>query len=305
MKKLILLTLVAAMLVAALSGCTLLAAGIIAGEDDTTASDSPSESQSASNSGPTIDETNAEIEETVLYSDDEYTITVTGIEKDWSDTVLKLLVENRTDRNIALKGNYFIVNGITIPGWMYIEVAAQKKSNGELRLYENAMETAGISQVATLIAYESEILDADDLFGYTKDMPLTINTSLAGNYEQKINDEGSLIWENNGISITSQVVNDSRFLHRVQLFIRNDTDKNISLTADNISVNGFTLSGLLLENVAAGSVAFGDLLVSESELEDNGIKEIEEVSFTIKATPADDIFTTLAESPELTVTVSK
>ena len=302
MKKFIVLTLVAAMLIAALSGCALLAAGIIAGEDETTASDSPSGSQSAAKPDPTIDETNAEIEETVLYSDDEYTITVTGIEKDWSDTVLKLLVENRTDRNIALKGNYFVVNGITIPGWMYIEVAAQKKSNGELRLYENAMETAGISQVATLSAYETEILDTDDLFGYTKEMPLTINTSLAGSYEQKINDEGSLIWESNGISITSQVIEDARFVHRVQLFIRNDTDRNINLTADDISVNGFTLSGLLLENVAANSVAFGDLLVGESELEENNITEIEEVTFTIRVNPADDIFTTLAESPELTVT---
>ena len=100
MKKFIVLTLVAAMLIAALSGCALLAAGIIAGEDETTTSDSPSGSQSAAKPDPTIDEANAEIEQTVLYSDDEYTITVTGIEKDLSDTVLKLLVENRTDRKI-------------------------------------------------------------------------------------------------------------------------------------------------------------------------------------------------------------
>lgn len=305
MKKKTLITFVAIMLAAVLSGCTLLAAGLIAGSDETTTSDMSSESQSTSISNSAVVEADAKIEEAILYNDDEYTITAVSIGKDWSDTVIKLLVENRTDRNIALKGNNFVVNGITIPGWMYIEVAAQKKANGQLRLYENAMETAGISQVATLVTFDSQILDSDDFFGYSKDIPMAISTSLAGSYEQPINDSGDVIWESNGITVISQVVNDSRFLHRVQLFIKNGTDTNISLTADNISVNGFTISGLLLENVAAGSVAFGNLLVTESELENNGIKEIEEVTFRIKITPVNDFFTLIAESPELTVTTSK
>lgn len=306
MRKLVAITLIFSILMAALSGCTLLAAGIIAGVDEETATQENSmDAQGSEKSEHKTNELKAVIQETVLYNDEDYTITAVGIDSEFNDTVINLLVENRTDRNIALKGNYFVVNGITVSGWMYINVAAQKKAKGDLRLYGSSLESAGITQIATLYAYDAEILDSDDILGEEKEMPLLIETQLAGNYEQEINDDGEVIWESNGITVISQIIDDRRFVHRVKLLIRNDTDENISLTADNVSVNGFTLTGILLENVAAYTVAFGDLTIFESELEENGIEEIENVTFSIKATPEDDILTTLAESGELEVQVNK
>ena len=79
-----------------------------------------------------IEETKAPevtIEEAVIYDDDKVTITVKGMEAGWAGLGVKLLVENKTDRNFALSGDNVVVNGVTMSGWLYIDVAAGKKAN--------------------------------------------------------------------------------------------------------------------------------------------------------------------------------
>lgn len=239
------------------------------------------------------------LEETVLYEDESYKITVTGMEETIWGTEIKLLLENNTDRNIALSGDVFVVNGITMNGSLYLDIAAGKKANGEITLHSGDLETAGITEVVAVSAYDARIVDTDT-FDTLLDTKLEIKTSMADGYAQPINDEGDVLWEGEGITVISRVIQDSLFGRSVQLLIKNNSEDDIVVQADNVSVNGFTISEFMSSDVVAGTVCYADMTVLESSLEENDIDEIEEVSFTLKMLDP-ETFDTIVETEELTV----
>lgn len=248
-------------------------------------------------------ETKPLLEETVLYEDESYKITVTGMEETIWGTEIKLLLENNTDRNIALSGDVFVVNGITMDGSLYLDVAAGKKANGEITLHTSDLETAGITEIAAVTAYDANIFDTDNY----KDLlstPLEIKTSIADDYTQPINDDGDVLWEGEGITVISRVIQNSLFGRNVKLLIKNNSEDDIVVQADNVSVNGFTISEIMSSDVVAGTVCYTDMTVMEYSLEDNGIEDIEEVSFTLKILNP-ETFHTIAETGELTVYTSE
>lgn len=246
----------------------------------------------------------AEIAETVVFENDDFTITATKLEEDpvWG-TSIHFIVDNRTDKNVALSGDRFVVNGITLSGWLYIDAAAGKKGKGELQWAGTALEDSHITEIATLSAFDARIVDTDS-YDTLVDVPFEIRTSIADTYVQEINEEGELLWEQDGVTVIAQTTGSSWASHEVRLFIKNDTGKNMILSADNISVNGFTITGLMSERVQAGTVCYGSLSLFNSELEDADIEEIEEVSFTLRILDP-ETFSTQAESDELTLYPAK
>lgn len=242
----------------------------------------------------------AEIAETVLYEDDSYKVTVTGMKVDslWG-TEINLLLENNSDKNVSLSGDTFVVNGITLTGNLYVDAAAGKRANGALTLPGEALEIAGIKDIATVGTYDAHIVDTDT-YDSILDIPVEIKTSIADGYTQVIDDTGDLLWQADGVTVIAQVLGDSIWGSRVQLLIKNESAENILVQADNISVNGFTVTALMSSDVVAGTVCFADMTVFESELEDNGIENIEEISFSLQILDPDS-YQTIAESEELTV----
>ena len=79
------------------------------------------------------------------------------------------------------------------------------------------------------------------------------------------------------------------------MLIKNNTGKDIIVQDDNVSINGYTVSSLCSADIPNGSARFVELDVSESELEENGIEEIETITFTlnvINPTNFDNYFNT-------------
>lgn len=304
MKKLILLTLVAAMLVAALSGCAASDGGTPLTTDKPQNSDAPSETPTEPQQTEPQQSAEEELAETVIYEGDDYKISASGLETDgFMGPAVKILLENNTEKNIALTGSELIVNGISLTGYLYIDAAAGKKANGELTIPSETLEIAGIEHIATISAMDAHITDTDEYETLT-DMPFELETSIADTYTQKINTDGDTIWESNGVTVIAQVVADSFWGNRVQLLIKNESSENILMQADNISVNGLMVTAIMSDTVYAGTVRFGDLTVFESELEANGITEIENIAFALKIL-SPETYDTIAESEELTVYTSK
>ncbi len=265
--------------------------------------DSQPETTAATETDPTDSTPEAgktEIAEAVLYEDESFKVTVTGMNADslWG-TEINLLLENNSDKNVSLSGDTFVVNGITLAGNLYVDAAAGKKANGALTLPSESLKIAGIQDIATVSAYDAHIIDTDT-YDSILDIPMEIKTSTAGNYTQAINDAGDLLWQADGITVIAQVVGDSIWGSRVQLFIKNESSDNILVQADNISVNGFTVTALMSSDVVADTVCFADMTVFGSELEENGITDIEEVTFVLKVIDP-DTYETVAESEELSV----
>lgn len=65
----------------------------------------------------------------------------------------------------------------------------------------------------------------------------------------------------------------------LKLLITNDTDHNIVVTVDNVSINGFMIDPICAEDVAAGKKANGTITWFSSDLEDNDIEVIESIEF--------------------------
>lgn len=288
MKK-ILFALLAALLVVSLSACVF----VPSGGDTPLSTKSPDGTKAAKPA-----ETEPLLAETVLYEDESYKVTATGMEETIWGTEIKILLENNTDRNIVLSGDVFVVNGITMSGSLYLDVAAGKKANGEITLHDNELETAGVTEIATVTAYNARIYD-DDNYDDLWEGQMEIKTSIADAYTQTIDDSGDVLWEGEGVTIISRVIEDSLFGRNVQLLIKNATDSEIVVQSDNVSVNGFTISDLMSAHVVAGTVSYTDMTVMEYSLEENGIETIEEVSFTLDIMDAD--YHTIAETGELTV----
>lgn len=300
MKKLIALTLVAAMLMATLSGCVVSDSGTPLTTDKPTNSTAPGEPSTEPPQTEPQQSAAEELAETVIYEGEDYKITATGIDPDGMfGAEVKIMLENNTGKNVALSGSNFVVNGISITGSLYIDAAAGKKAVGELTIPSEALEIAGIDHIATVSAKDAHITDTDE-YEDLADMPFDLKTSIADTYKQEINTNGDTIWESDGVTVIAQVVADSFWGNRVQLLIKNDSAKNILVQADNISVNGFMVTEIMSDAVYAGTACFGDLTIFDSDLEDSGITDIENVAFSLKILNP-DTYDTIAESGELTV----
>lgn len=221
------------------------------------------------------------IEETVIYDDNDIKITVKGLEDSWSGPEIKVLVENNSEHNIVFSGSDFIVNGITISGNAYIDVAAGKKSNDTISFYDSVLEAAGIEDFATIEGVDTYIYDSDSYDNlYT--VPFVIETSIADSFVQKIDDSGDVLFEGSGVKVIGKLLHEEYYGYTVILYVKNDTGKEITVSADDISVNGFTITAWMYDTVFADTVRFCELTIPESELEDNDITDVEDITFTIE-----------------------
>lgn len=242
------------------------------------------------------------IEETVVYDENDIKVTVTGLKSTYSGQEFKVKVENNSDKNIAVSGDVFVVNGIMVDGWLYVEAAAGKKANGTLTFFNDSMETAGIEELAVVVATDARVVDTDS-YDTLFEMPFTLETSIADEYVQAIDDSGDVIFESEGVTVIAKTVNtDGDLGTTVVLLVKNETGKNIIIESDNVSVNGYTIDAWMYDLLMADTVRFCELIIWSSVLEENEIDEVEEVAFTLSVR-YDDSWDTLCESDELTVSV--
>lgn len=251
----------------------------------------------------TAEEEAVTVKEAMLYESDAVKITAIGMEESWTGTDIKLLVENLTDRNVALSGDNFVVNGITMPGYLYIDVAAGKKANGALSLYSSNLDVAGITTLAAINAKDAHIIDTDS-YNTIAETPFEIVTSAGLTYIQELDESGDILFESNGVAVKARVISDSLFGETVILYVKNGAGKDIVVEADNISVNGFTVDAWMYDTVFTNTVRFCELDIFSTSLEENGIETVEDVSFTINIIDP-KTYGTIAKSDELQIVVNE
>ena len=243
------------------------------------------------------------IEEAVVYEKDGVKITVSGIEDGWTGPEVKFLVENTTDKNIALSDDTAVINGVTIPVYLYIDVAAGKKTIDTMTIYTSNLEIAGIEKIATVNVKNAHIVDTDN-YNTLADTPFEIVTSVGTDYVQGVDDSGEVLFEANGISVIGKVLADSLFGEEVILLVKNNSDKDVIVQTENISVNGFTIDGWMYDTVYAGTVRFCSLDLYSASLEENEITEVEDVSFTVNCIDP-YTYNRTAQSDEIQIVVNE
>lgn len=300
MKKTIILSLIISMLSVSLFGCSYtseqhpVSAGTSTPENKDTSNE---EKDSATNDSQKQNSEVITVEEKVLFEEEGVRATLKGV----NGNDFKILLENDSDKNVGLSSDIIIVNGITMYGSLYLKAAAGKKVNGVLSLSSSELQIANISTVANVKTVDAHIFNSDD-YSTIKNTNFEFSTSVSEDFIQNIDDTGDILYDQNGITVIAKNLNKDIWGNALYVLIKNNTESDIVASADNLSVNGFTLNSFQSDTIAAGTVRFCDIEISSTGLSENEIENIENVSFTMSFRNSDS-YDTIATTEELNVIV--
>lgn len=233
------------------------------------------------------------IDEQVLFEYNGIKLTAISIEEDWLGPQLKILIENESDKNISVSLEGIAVNDCMVSAWLYEDVGTGKKSNATFDIWSTKLSDAGITNIGKIDMY-FRIIDSDNFDEIYESGEIELLTSLYDVMDVEIDDIGEEMVNQSGVKIVGKgVSNDLIWGDGVVVYIENNTDRNIVVTTDDLSVNGYMVTGFLYQSVRPGKKAIESIILSSSDLEDNGIESIEELSLSFEIYDEDNFHTIL------------
>ena len=267
------------------------------GENDSTenqtSDDQTTDSAASSNVTVTIDEQ-------ILVDQDNIVITAKEFVTDsiWGDGI-KLLLENNSDKDVMVGCNALIVNDYMITDLFASEVATGKKANETIYLSSSQLNAAGIENVGKVEIY-FHVYDSATYDNIFDAECVTIQTSEYANMDTTPNDAGSELYNEGGIRIVGKTVDENSFWGTaILLYCENNSGKNVGISVDDMSINGFMMSPFFSTTVYDGKKSIDEITIFSSDLEENGIESIEEVELKFHIYDADS-FSTIADSEPIT-----
>lgn len=196
---------------------------------------------------------------------------------------LLLLIENESDKNITVQARNVSINGYMIDTLMSADIAPQKKNNDALTLSAASLEECGIEKIAE-IEFSFHIFDSETWDDIINSDMITIRTSCADSYTQSYDDSGDVIYEDDSIRIIAKgMTEDNIFGPELKLYMENKLDQNITVQTRDTSVDGFMMDAMFSPEIAPQKRAISSMTFMSSELEENGISDLNsiETSFHI------------------------
>jgi len=236
------------------------------------------------------------IAETVLYEADGIKVTAKSLADGLLGTEVKLLIENDSSKNILITSSSVSANGYMMPtAALYAEVAAGKKANESLTLMSSELDQCGIETLAEMQFY-LQIQDPETWETIKTTDLITLATSATG-YTQPVDDSGDVLYNENGYKVVCKgLKQDIIWDGTVVFYMENNSNKAVSIYAENVSVNGFMQEvGLWSDLRPSTKMIDGMSMIDLSDLEITNIDEIKTIEFNLRIVDAEtweDIVTT-------------
>ena len=240
------------------------------------------------------------IEEQVVLDRDGIVVTAKEYVSDsiWGEGI-KFLIENNTDKTVTVGCNALIVNNYMISDLFVGEVAPGKKANEVMYLSSSELKAAGIDTVGQVEIY-FHVYDSETYKDIFDSDCVTIKTSEFANMDTKVNDEGTELYHSNGIRIVGKTVNEDSFWGTaILLYCENTSGKNVGISVEEMSINGFMINPIFSTTVYNEKRVFDEITIFSSDMEENGITAIEEVELKFHIYDA-DTYRTIADSDTIT-----
>lgn len=240
------------------------------------------------------------IDEQVLIEQNGLVITAMEYVTDsiWGDGI-KLLLENNSDKDVTVGCNALIVNDYMITDLFSSTVAVGKKANETMYLSSTQLNAAGIENVGKIEIY-FHVFDSSTYDTLFDTECVTIQTSEYTNMDTTPNDEGIELYNQDGIRIVGKTVDENSFWGTaILLYVENTSGKNVGISVDDMSINGFMMSPFFSTTVYDGKKSIDDITVFSSDLEENGIETIEEVELKFHIYDADS-YSTITDTEPIT-----
>jgi len=269
---------------------------VTTGDKATKATDTNPE---GSNNGGTASNTNATIEEKVCFEYDGLVVTAKEIVDHtiWGAGI-KIHVENNSSKDYSIGVEQAIVNNCMITDLFTCSVAAGKKANDTIYLSSSDLRESGISNIGQVELYFYVYDPATYERIYETDC-VTIKTSDYNVMDTTVNNAGYTLYDENGIKIVGKYVDEYKLLGKaIVLHISNNSDKNIGISCDDMSINGYMVTPLFSSTIYAGKFAIDEITILSSDLEANNIKEISNFALKFRIHDA-ETYQTIIETDEL------
>ena len=246
---------------------------------------------------PKVDESQTQQEnlQLELYRNEACAFTVTETEyNEHLGLQVHVLCENNSDNTLLFTWNNTAVCGYMYEPYWAEEVAPGKKVNSTIDFDTYELEQMGINSVDD-ITFTLSVIDTENFL----DAPLvnqgfriypTGKTADQVVYPEYVHKNGeTVIAENDVLTFIIEDVEDevSEF-YTLNCYLANHTGKNLMISWDSVSVNGFMVDPFWATSVAAGMQAFSQINFLRSDLEEQGIEDVSEIEFTILAYDADN-----------------
>lgn len=213
----------------------------------------------------------------------------------WGEGI-KISVTNNTDKTYTLSTDALIVNDCMVNSLFVCEVAPGKTANKVLELSSSELKKLGITPIGQIEAYFYIYDSGTYETVYTADC-VTIKTSHYDKMNTTPDTTGSVLYEQDGIKIVAkELVEDELFGYGLVLYVENKTSRNISVDCDELSVNDYMVSTLSVITVYQNKYTFDDVTVFSTDLEENGITEINKMEMKFHIYDS-DTYTTIVDTP--------
>lgn len=240
--------------------------------------------------------TSVSIEEQLLFERDGIVVTAKEYVTDdiWGDGI-KLLIENHSDKSVTVGCNALIVNNYMISDLFVSGIAAGKSANKIMYLSNIELEAAGIDTVGQIEAY-FHVYDSDTYETLFDTECVTIQTSEIANMDTVPDDTGVELYNENGVRIVGKAVDENSFWGTaILLYCENKSGKNIGISVNEMSINGFMMEPFFSATVYDGKMIFEDITIFAEDLDRNDIDIIEDVELKFHIYDAKS-YDTIAES---------
>lgn len=210
----------------------------------------------------------------------------------WGFTI-KVSCENKTaDQTLMFSLDNVSVNGYMSDPFWATEVSAGKIANEEILF--GKIVCADSIQTADEIRFTLFVYDADDW-----DAAHLVEEAFAV-YPTGLDAE-SVIYPSRTESETEKVIVDNAYCTFILLeqsetlggkelccYLENKSDKKLTFTWDEVSVNGFMIDPFWAATVMPGMRRYSSIVFGDTELEENGVEALEDVAFLLRVYNGDD-----------------
>lgn len=225
----------------------------------------------------------------VVVDNENCSIKITGIEPDnfWGYT-LNVNLENRSKKkNYTFSVMSSAINGVQTDPLFATDVSAGKKSNIEISFSDSSLKEYGVDEFTdieiTFRVYDSDDWEDDDVALETVHV-YPIGEEKAKKFERKKEDTDVSIADNEEVSATIiGYRKDEIWGYTADIFLQNKTEKPVTFSVEDVSVNGYMSDPFWATSVYGGKFAFSSISWGNESLEENGITDVEEIEFVFHA----------------------
>lgn len=227
--------------------------------------------------------------EEITVVDNEFcTIKITGINPDnlWGYTLNAYLENKSKDTTFMFSIDGAAINGIQTQPLFASEVAPNKKSNVEISFMDSTFSDYSASDFTDIElsfrVYDSNDWAADEVAEVTQNI-YPLGQEKAIHYVRPNQSTDTVLVDNDQLTIvvTGYEIDDI-WGYSANFYLVNKTDKEVMVSVDDVSVNGYMADPFFATTIKPNKVQFSSMTWSDSVFEENSISEVESIEMTLK-----------------------